>query len=104
MISQLSTPVSLETPYGDIKATHEAYGFTNQAGWNGLVQSYRVLGKLDDTGKFVAFPNTEEYVTIKGADLKALLTSDSAGKQAGIFRTDDVVRKHKEIRARAAKG
>jgi hypothetical protein len=100
MATQLAAPVTVDTPYGPQEATHEAFGSTDQHEWRGQVQSYRVLGTLDGAGKFIAFPGTEEYIEIQGADLDALLASNASGKAQGQFRNDDVVKLHKEIKSR----
>lgn len=98
MIELLATPVEVDTPYGLMSATHQAWGHTHQP-WNRSVYSYRVLGMLVD-GKFKPFPGTEEYINIIEADFDALMDGNAQGKQPNVFRTTDVIAKHREVRDR----
>ena len=94
VIEPLDVPVTIQTPFGSATLTHRAWGHTHQPWADPPLVSYSVLGVLDASGAFVAYPGTEETVQIRGADYQAVLAPNASGKREGEFRTDDVRAAH----------
>ncbi len=99
MIEELETPIVKSKGLSVVTLTHRAWGHTHQPWNNPPLTSYNVLGGFVD-GKFVVLEGSEEYAPIAGEDYDALMASSESGKPAGMFRTDDIIAKHKEILSR----
>lgn len=100
MATKLTTPETVQSPYGPVQATHEDYGHIFHP-HVGQVRSFRYLGTVDADGKFNPFPNAEGAgVLIENDDYKELIAPTTQGKPAGVFRTDDVIRIHKKVASR----
>lgn len=98
MVEQLVAPVIIQGEFGQVTLTHRGWGFTYQP-WNVMVapiQSYSVLGVMVDD-QFKPYPGSERYCDIKGTDYETLMQPSPDGKQANVFRTDDVIALHKAL-------
>lgn len=99
MIEPLSPPQAVQTPQGEVTATHRAWSMSVDPLGAHPVTSRAVLG-IVQAGVFVPLQGGDEVVLLDRAEYQQL-AAPKAGKPAGVVRSDDVVARHHQKRGRA---